>query len=111
MYNHILSSQHPETGGKNEFVNKEYAVPSELLTGKTEVRVKFKAKSGYIFGGIYYVRLLQSEKDATAIKSVNFNVPRTDHRIYTLDGRQVTGTFESLSRGIYVVNYKKYIKK
>ena len=97
------------TGGKNEFVNKEYEIPANLLEGKTEVRVKFKAQSGNIFGGIYYVRLLMSEKDATPVQSVNFKQPRADKRIHTLDGRLVTGTFGSLPRGIYVVNGKKYL--
>ena len=101
------------TGGKNEFVNKEYSVPSELLTGKTELRVKFKAKSGNIFGGIYYVRLLQSEKDATAIKPVNFNVPRCNV-VYDLSGRKIVNgklSNSKLHRGIYIINGKKYIKQ
>ena len=100
------------TGGKNEFVNKEYAIPASLLEGKEEVRVKFKATSGNIFGGIYYVRLLQPEKDATAIKSVNFNSPRCN-AVYDLSGRKIVNNHLSnsqLHRGFYIVNGKKIIK-
>ena len=99
------------TGGKNEFVNKEYDIPANLLEGKTQVRVKFQAKSGNIAGGVYYIRLLMPASEVTAVKSVNFNSPRADNHIYTLDGRQVTGTLDHLSRGIYIVNGKKYIRQ
>ena len=101
------------TGGKNEFVNKEYAIPSNLLEGKTQVRVKFQAKSGNIAGGVYYLRLLQPEKDVTAVKSVNFNSPRCNV-VYDLSGRKIVNSKLSnskLHRGIYIINGKKYIKQ
>ena len=94
------------TGGKNEFVNVEYDIPSSLLEGKTEVRVKFKAKSGYIFGGIYYVRLLQSVAETTPVKSVNFKLPRCNQDIYDLSGRKVS---IPMQRGIYIQNHRKRI--
>ena len=99
------------TGGKNEFVNKEYDIPASLLEGKTQVRVKFQAKSGNTAGGVYYIRLLMPASDVTAVKSVNFSQPRADQRIYTLDGRQVTGSLDRLTRGIYIVNGKKIVVK
>ena len=98
-------------GGKNEFVNMEYDIPASLLEGKTEVRVKFLAKSGNTAGGVYYLRLLTPASDVTAVKRVNFNQPRADQRIYTLDGCQVTVPFDCLSRGIYIVNGRKIIIK
>lgn len=98
------------TGGKNEFVNKEYAIPADLLEGKTQVRVKFQAKSGNTAGGVYYVRLLMSESEATAVSSPNFDTPRADGHIYTLDGRRTDDDFCRLSRGIYIVGGKKVAK-
>ena len=93
------------TGGKNEFVNVEYPIPADLLQGKTEVRVKFQAKSGNIFGGIYYVRLLQPASDVSAIKTINFNQPRCSQTVYDLSGRQVSSA--TLQRGLYIVNGRK----
>lgn len=98
------------TGGKNEFVNKEYTIPADLLEGKTQVRVKFQAKSGNTAGGVYYVRLLMSESEATAVSSPNFDMPRADGHIYTLDGRRTDDDFSRLSRGIYIVGGKKVAK-
>ena len=101
------------TGGKNEFVNVEYEIPSSMLQDKSEVRVKFKAKSGNIFGGIYYVRLLQSEKDVTSVQSVNFKQPQGDV-VYDLNGRKIVNgklSNSTLPWGIYIVNGKKYIKQ
>ena len=97
------------TGGKNEFVNNEYEIPASLLEGKTEVRVKFKAKSGNLFGGIYYVRLLMSEEDATAVESVNFKQPRCAQAVYDLCGRRMTSA--TLQRGLYIVNHRKILIK
>ncbi|MBQ7239714.1 MAG: glycoside hydrolase family 127 protein [Bacteroidales bacterium] len=99
------------TGGKNEFVNKEYEIPASLLEGKTEVRVKFKAKSGNIFGGIYYVRLLISADEVNDLRTVNFNLPRADEQLFTLDGRSVNTTDNGLPRGIYISRNKKIIVK
>ena len=95
------------TGGKNEFVNVEYPIPADLLQGKTEVRVKFQAKSGNIFGGIYYVRLLQPASDVSAIKTINFNQPRCSQAVYDLSGRRMTGA--TLQRGLYIVNGRKVV--
>ena len=47
-------------GGRQEFVNKEYAIPDSLLEGKTKIRVKFRAKAGNVAGGVYYIRLLSA---------------------------------------------------
>ena len=53
-------------GGKAGFMNVEYPVPSELIRGKASVCVTFKAHSGNIVGGVYYVRLCQPEAAAPA---------------------------------------------
>ena len=47
-------------GGRQEFVNKEYAIPDSLLEGKIKIRVKFRAKAGNVAGGVYYIRLLSA---------------------------------------------------
>lgn len=57
------------TGGKNEFINAEYPIPENLLTGKQTIKVCFVAKTGSTAGGVYYVRLLMPSA-ATGIKSV-----------------------------------------
>lgn len=44
---------------RNEFIDEEYAVPSELLKGKKTVNVKFQSDNGSSTGGIYHVRLLK----------------------------------------------------
>ena len=62
-------------------------------------------------GGVYYIRLLMPASEVTAVKTVNFKQPRADQRIYTLDGRQVTGTLDRLTRGIYIINGKKFLVK
>lgn len=46
-------------GGADDFVDKEYEIPSPLLEGKTEVRVEFQAKNGKTAGPVYYIRLLK----------------------------------------------------
>lgn len=93
------------TGGKNEFVNKEYPIPSSLLEGKTQVRVKFQAKTGNIAGGVYYLRLLISADEATDIRPVDISQPQKYKSIYTLSGMQV----KSPTKGIYIKNDKKII--
>lgn len=104
------------TGGTNEFVNKEYEIPESLLVDKTKVRVKFQAKSGNVAGGVYYVRLLMSEEDATTgIGSVNFESPRgnlqgTASVIYTVGGKAFAASRSNLPRGMYIVNGRKVIK-
>ncbi len=48
--------------GKDEFIDREYTIPSELLEGKNSVNVKFSTSKGNSTGGIYHVRLLRPEK-------------------------------------------------
>jgi hypothetical protein len=43
----------------SEFKYEVYEIPSELLKGKTEVRVKFVAKPNKQIGEIYEVRLIK----------------------------------------------------
>lgn len=98
------------TGGKSEFVNVEYPVPSELLEGKDKVRVKFKAHSGNVAGGVYYVRLCMPEA-ATGIKTAGRAQANPNKAIYTLDGRKLPSTDTSqLPSGIYIVGHKKIVK-
>lgn len=98
------------TGGKSEFVNVEYPVPSELLEGKDKVRVKFKAQSGNIAGGVYYVRLCMPEA-ATGIKTVRRTQANPTEAIYTLDGSKLSvADMAALPAGIYIVGHKKIVK-
>ena len=93
------------TGGKNEFINKEYPIPTSLLEGKSQVRVKFQAKSGNIAGGVYYLRLLMSADEATDVKSASINQSQKYEPIYTLSGIQV----KHPTKGIYIKNDKKIV--
>jgi DUF1680 family protein len=43
----------------SQFKTEDYAIPADLLKGKTQVRVKFVAKSGKQVGEIYGVRLIK----------------------------------------------------
>lgn len=90
------------TGGRNEFVNIEYAVPSSLLEGKESVRVKFRARPGNIAGGVFYLRLLMSET-AAGMGTVNTAGKGKPKGIYTLGGVKVECA-DSLPKGIYVVD-------
>ncbi len=45
----------------SEFKYEIYEIPSELLEGKTQVRVKFVAKPGRQIGEIYGVRLIKNQ--------------------------------------------------
>ena len=45
--------------GNEQAKTEDYAIPADLLKGKTQVRVKFVAKSGKQVGEIYGVRLIK----------------------------------------------------
>jgi len=44
------------------FLNVEYPIPSDMLSGKNTIEVIFDALSGHTAGGIYYVRLLNGRR-------------------------------------------------
>jgi Uncharacterized protein conserved in bacteria len=50
---------------KEEFVNVEYKIPSEMLNGKKSVTVTFKSKDRNVAGGVFKVRLVRDVKFAT----------------------------------------------
>lgn len=59
----VLASEN--TSGKwkkDEFVDQEYAIPSEFISGKDFVTVKFQSKKNNVAGGIFHVRLIRPEK-------------------------------------------------
>lgn len=93
-------------GGKNEFINVEYAIPDSLLEGKTSIRVKFKAKSGNVAGGVYYLRLLMPES-ALGLKTIAVDKKNTPTGTYTLGGVKVQGT-STPPKGIYIIDGRKY---
>ena len=98
------------TGGTNGFVNKEYAVPADLLKGKTSVRVMFRAKSGNTAGGVYYLRLL-IPASATAISHATVSEYAGENgATYTLGGVKMQNT-DSMPKGIYIMDGKKFAQK
>lgn len=54
----IAEIDNSSTHGKNEFVDREYTIPENLLKNKDTVNVKFLSEKGHSTGGIYHVRLL-----------------------------------------------------
>ena len=46
----------------SQFKTEDYSIPSALLQGKTQVRIKFVAKPGRQVGEIYGIRLIKTEK-------------------------------------------------
>jgi hypothetical protein len=46
----------------SQFKTEDYAIPADLLKGKTQIRVKFVAKPGKQIGEIYGVRLITPQK-------------------------------------------------
>lgn len=67
------------TGGKNEFMNVEYPIPSELLKGKDAVIVRFEVcENGWTAGGAYYVRLLRQDPEEAKWEEVKSYLTLTD---------------------------------
>lgn len=94
------------TGGKNEFVNVEYDIPDSLLEGKTAIRVKFKAKSGNVAGGVYYLRLLMPD-GANGVGTVRLDNKTAPTGVYTLGGVKMDSAY-ALPVGLYIVDGRKY---
>jgi hypothetical protein len=44
----------------SQFKTEDYAIPADLLKGKTQVRIKFLAKPGRQVGELYGVRLIRN---------------------------------------------------
>ena len=47
---------------KNEFVNVEYPIPANMLTGKSFITVRFQPKANNVAGGVFNLRLLTKKK-------------------------------------------------
>ena len=119
----------------NEFVNKEYAIPNSMVEGKQSIRVKFEANPGNIAGGVFYLRLLESDETKAPHLSndkSNFNCSYThgilhiqtevtmdisEYSIYNTQGQKIkNGLFNGIStqvdvadlpKGIYFVSINK----
>lgn len=50
----------------SKFVNVEYAIPADMLTGKTSITVRFACKPGNIAGGVFYVRILRPADEVSS---------------------------------------------
>ena len=48
----------------SEFRNVEYPIPSSMVEGKNNIRVKFQAPASGYAGGVFYIRLLKQEVTA-----------------------------------------------
>jgi DUF1680 family protein len=50
---------------KSAFVNQEYTIPNNLVTGKNSITVRFQASTGAV-GGLFYVRILRNKPSAAS---------------------------------------------
>jgi len=54
--------EHVSPDREKQFVDVQYAIPAELLTGKSKVTVRFQATDGNAIGGIFGVRTVRAEQ-------------------------------------------------
>ena len=65
------------------------------------------ANGGYYFGK----EGLKATVTPTAIHNIEVTEPNAEHAIYDLQGRKVGTTKNSLKKGVYIINKKKFIMK
>ena len=82
--------------GSNEFIHVEYPISSSLLSTKTQVRVKFRAKADNTAGGVFYIRLLEksADKDSASEGIRRTQVPLSALTWDDVDGWSNTGKSE-----------------
>ena len=54
--------EHVSPDREKQFVDVRYAIPAELLTGKSKVTVRFQATDGNVIGGIFGVRTVRADQ-------------------------------------------------
>ena len=54
--------EHVSPDREKQFIDVRYAIPSELLTGKSKVTVRFQATDGNVIGGIFGVRTVRADQ-------------------------------------------------
>jgi hypothetical protein len=54
--------EHVSPDREKQFIDVQYAIPAELLTGKSKVTVRFHATDGNVIGGIFGVRTVRANQ-------------------------------------------------
>ncbi len=118
----------------NDFVDVEYPIATDLLTGKEQITVGFYARANNYAGGVFYLRLVES--DETQIKNIsgstnqayyymqnntfmmhfNSSYKQGQFKLYNtvgqlvqsgiLEGETQSIPTEQLNKGIYIFRYQ-----
>jgi len=54
--------EHVSPDREKQFIDVQYAIPAELLRGKSKVTVRFQATDGNVIGGIFGVRTVRADQ-------------------------------------------------
>ncbi len=54
--------EHLSPDQEKQFIDVQYSIPAELLTGKSKVTVRFQATDGNVIGGIFGVRTVRADQ-------------------------------------------------
>lgn len=102
------------TLGKTQFVMREntWSALNTTITADGPVKLRFKTSSG-----MFYLDevCITAEDVATGIDKITASpavqTKAADNRIYTIDGRYVGTDVNKLSKGLYIRNGEKFIKR
>ena len=92
---------------KNSFVLKSntWSAFKSEITANGPVKIRF-----YVSSGRFYLDKVCVSSSTSGINSTVTDNEVKDNRIYSIDGRYVGKDFNSLKKGIYIINGKKIIK-
>lgn len=96
------------TLSKNTFVLKAntWSAYSADITGSGPCKLRF-----YVSSGRFYLdKVCVSDGSTTGINSAVNDNKVNDNRIFSIDGRYMGKDFNSLKKGIYIINGKKIVK-
>ena len=83
----------------------EWTEFSATLYGTGNVRITFQPEKRFLLDEV----LVLKTSETTGIRTASMAVSDS-HTVYTIDGRPVTGNFNTLPRGIYIINGRKVVK-
>lgn len=92
---------------KNSFVLKSntWSAFKSEITANGPVKIRF-----YVSSGRFYLDKVCVSSSTSGINTAVTDNEVKDNRIYSIDGRYVGKDFNSLKKGIYIINGKKIIK-
>ncbi len=80
------------------------------FAGEDYIQVGMNVHYAVADGDVLLDVITLTESDPSAIVEVVAPVENADTRIYTIDGKQLSGDMDSLPRGIYITGGKKVVK-